>query len=123
MIQPLPQLPDSFDIRWHESHTGKQGLASVVASYTIEKHFAGISVAVDAVRRMQRDKTNFGLSPPRKRQRKPTLVSVAKQASKAALEVARYEIKPDGTIVVVPGRSESTEASNPWLDDLKVTKQ
>ena len=63
--------------------------------------------------------------PPRQRnprQRKPTLASVAKQASKAALEVARYEVQPDRTIVVVTGKSESTEP-NPWLDDLKVTKQ
>jgi hypothetical protein len=61
--------------------------------------------------------------PRRQRKaRKPTLASVAKQASKAALEVARYEVRPDGTVVVVTGRSESTEP-NPWLDDLKVTKQ
>jgi hypothetical protein len=55
--------------------------------------------------------------------RRPTLASVAAQASKAALEVARYEVRPDGTVVVVTGKSESTEASNPWLDDLKATKQ
>jgi hypothetical protein len=54
--------------------------------------------------------------------RKPTLAGIAKQASKAALEVARYEARPDGTVVVVTGKSESTEP-NPWLDDLKVTKQ
>jgi hypothetical protein len=34
------------------------------------------------------------------------------------------EVKPDGSIVVVTGKSEPTEASNPWLADLnKVTKQ
>jgi hypothetical protein len=54
--------------------------------------------------------------------RKPTLVSVAKQASKAGIDVARYEVKPDGTVAVVTGKSEATEA-NPWLDDFKVTKQ
>ena len=57
-----------------------------------------------------------------RRQRKPTLTSVSKQASRAGIEVARYEIKPDGTVVVVTGKSETTEP-NPWLDDLKVTKQ
>ena len=57
-----------------------------------------------------------------RRQRKPTLTSVSKQASRAGIEVARYEIKPDGTVVVVTGKSEATEP-NPWLDDLKVTKQ
>ena len=56
-------------------------------------------------------------------QRRPTLASVAKQASKAGVEVARYEVKPDGTVVVVTGQPEPSEANNPWLDDLKVTKQ
>jgi hypothetical protein len=59
---------------------------------------------------------------PKRRLRKPCLTSVSKQASRAGIEVARYEIKPDGTVVVVTGKSESTEL-NPWLDDLKVTKQ
>jgi hypothetical protein len=56
-------------------------------------------------------------------QRKPTLVSVAKQASKAGVEVARYEVKSDGTVVVVTGTPEPSTESNPWLADLKVTKQ
>jgi hypothetical protein len=56
--------------------------------------------------------------------RKPTLASVAKQAQKAAIAVARYEVKPDGTVVVVAGTPEPTEASNPWLADLpRETKQ
>jgi hypothetical protein len=59
----------------------------------------------------------------RRRQRKPTLASVAKQASKAAIAVARYEVRPDGTVVVVTGTPEPSTESNPWLDDLKVTKQ
>src|SRR5262245_31095231 len=37
--------------------------------------------------------------------RRPSLASVAKQASKAGIEVARYEIKPDGSVVVVTGES------------------
>jgi hypothetical protein len=62
-------------------------------------------------------------SAPRQRKpRRPTLAGVSKQASRAGIEVARYEIKPDGTVVVVTGKSEATEP-NPWLDDLKVTKQ
>ena len=56
--------------------------------------------------------------------RRPTLASVAKQANKAAIAVARYEIKPDGTIVLVTGQGESTEPENPWLAELpKETKQ
>jgi hypothetical protein len=63
------------------------------------------------------------LSGNRHRQRKPrrpSLASVAKQASKAGIEVARYEIKPDNTVVVVIGEPESTALENPWLADLKV---
>ena len=45
--------------------------------------------------------------------RKPTLASVAKAASKAGIKVARYEIKPDGTVVVVTGTPTPIEA-NPW---------
>jgi len=33
--------------------------------------------------------------------RKPTLLSIAKQASKAGIEVARYEIEQDGKITLV----------------------
>jgi hypothetical protein len=56
--------------------------------------------------------------------RRPSLASVAKQASKAGIEVARYEIKPDGSVVVVTGEPESTALENPWLADLpKKTKQ
>jgi hypothetical protein len=47
---------------------------------------------------------------------------VAKQVSKAGIDVSRYEVKPDSTIVIVTGQGESIEP-NPWLDDLKVTKQ
>jgi hypothetical protein len=67
----------------------------------------------------------FKLASKRQRRpRKPSLASVAKQASKAGVGVARYEIKPDGTVVVVTGAPESSTESNPWLDDLnKVTKQ
>jgi hypothetical protein len=54
--------------------------------------------------------------PARKRRaRKPTLASVAKQASKAGIEVARYEVEP-GKIVVVPGKPGLDNAAdiNPW---------
>jgi hypothetical protein len=52
--------------------------------------------------------------------RRPSLASVAKQARKAGIEVARYEIKPDNTVVVVIGEPESPALENPWLADLKV---
>jgi hypothetical protein len=58
--------------------------------------------------------------------RRPTLASVAKQAKTAGIEAARYEIKPDGTVVVVTGEPEPAERGNPWpLDEFrtKETKQ
>jgi hypothetical protein len=56
--------------------------------------------------------------------RRPTLTSVAKQAQKAAITVARYEVKPDGTVVVIAGTPEPAEPGNPWFADLpKETKQ
>jgi len=33
--------------------------------------------------------------------RKPTLLSIAKQAQKAGIEVARYEVEPSGKIIVI----------------------
>jgi hypothetical protein len=51
----------------------------------------------------------------------PTLADVAKQANKAALAVARYEIRPDGTVVVVTGKPDATaddEVEN-WLSKQK----
>jgi hypothetical protein len=51
--------------------------------------------------------------PPAGKPRKPSLASVAKQASKAGISVARYELKPDGSVVVVTGTPEPIDA-NPW---------
>ena len=53
----------------------------------------------------------------RTRRRKPSLVSVARQAAKASLEVARYEVDPDGKIVVItgkPGDVTKPENGNEW---------
>src|SRR5262249_10637382 len=64
--------------------------------------------------------------PPARRPRKPTLASVAKQANTAAIPVARYEVRPDGTVVVVTGMPAPAQLENPWpLDEFrtKETKQ
>src|SRR5262245_41843167 len=66
------------------------------------------------------------VKPKRKPRKPPTLASVAKQASKAGIEVARYEVNPDGTVVVVTGTPAPAEQDNPWpLDEFrtKETKQ
>jgi hypothetical protein len=50
---------------------------------------------------------NVHVLPKAKRRRRPTLASVARQAKKAGIEVARYEVDPDtGKISVVPGKPE-----------------
>ena len=64
---------------------------------------------------------DLAAKPKRQRSKaKPTLASVAKQANKAAIEVARYEVKPDGTVVIVTGKPEaSTTNENPWNEVLE----
>jgi hypothetical protein len=57
-----------------------------------------------------------------RRPRKATLASALKQAAKANVPVSAAVIGADG-VTLHFGKGESTEASNPWLDDLKVTKQ
>jgi hypothetical protein len=42
--------------------------------------------------------------PTRPRKRKPTLAGVSRHAARAGIEVARYEVRPDGTIGVVVGK-------------------
>ena len=61
-----------------------------------------------------------------RRKRLPTLASVAKQASKTGIPVARYEVQPDGTVVVVTGTPEPAAPGNAWpLDEFRTkgTKQ
>ena len=58
-------------------------------------------------------------SKPRKPQppKPPTLASVAKQAGKAGIDVARYEVKPDGTVIVVTGAGEQRQGNevDEWI--------
>jgi hypothetical protein len=51
---------------------------------------------------------------PSRRRRKATLASIAKEAAKAGLEVARYEVDPDGKISVVTGKPGTATSGNPW---------
>jgi hypothetical protein len=63
-------------------------------------------------------------SEKRKRGRRaPNLVSVAKQAARVGLTVARYEVEPEtGKISVVTGKPDIDTNGNPWLAELG-TKQ
>lgn len=51
------------------------------------------------------------------RRKPPTLASVAKQASNAVIDVARYEVKPDGTVVIVTGQGEQLQGNelDEWM--------
>jgi len=62
------------------------------------------------------------LPPPARKPRRPTLASVAKQASTAGIDVARYEVKPDGAIIIITGKPEPAEPENPWLAELRKRK-
>jgi hypothetical protein len=49
----------------------------------------------------------------------PTLASVQKQADKAGIDVGRYEVKRDGTVIVVPGKPEASAPTNDldkWIE-------
>jgi len=81
----------------------------------------------ELLRALAPTEASIAANPAPSRQRKPrqpTLASVAKQANKAAIAVARYEVKPDGTIAIVTGEPEPAKPANPWLAELpKETKQ
>ena len=58
--------------------------------------------------------------PRPRKPRPPTLAKVAKQASKAGVEVSRYEVKPDGSYVFDIGKPEPIAPENPWpLDEFR----
>ena len=53
--------------------------------------------------------------------RKPTLLSIARQAQKAGIEVARYEVEPGGKIIVITSKGESAGVEpNVW--DAEIAK-
>ena len=57
----------------------------------------------------------------KRRVRKPSIRRMVAAAEKAGKTLTGITM-PDGTVLHF-GKVEDTEASNPWLDDLKVTKQ
>lgn len=53
--------------------------------------------------------------PKRTRKRTPTLAGIAKQATKAGIPVAGYEVRPDGSIGVVTSKPGETKPdANEW---------
>jgi hypothetical protein len=57
----------------------------------------------------------------KRQRRKPSIARQIKQAEKTGKTVTSITT-PDGTTINF-GETKPTDASNPWLDDLKVTKQ
>jgi hypothetical protein len=57
-------------------------------------------------------------NPKRVRNRKPTLASVAKQAAKAGIHVARYEVDTHGKIIVITGTSVASVMTNSTGTDI-----
>ena len=110
----------------HSSHSIELSAAEAAAADTL----CGLLSAYprDAMRQaLDLAAFHFKLALKRHRKpRKPTLAAVAKQASKAGIAVARYKVKPDGTVVIVTGKPEAAAPENPWpLDEFrtKETKQ
>ena len=53
----------------------------------------------------------FGPARRQRGSRRPTLASVAKQAAKAGIDVARFEVDASGKIIIVPrGQADEGEA-------------
>ena len=44
---------------------------------------------------------------------------MTKQASRANIAVKAYEVRPDGTVVIVIGQPVNTTNTNPWDEVLK----
>jgi hypothetical protein len=55
------------------------------------------------------------------RKRRPSLRSVLAQAERAGFHVGSVEVRPDGSIVIVPARGQEpvSDAGNPWDEVLK----
>jgi hypothetical protein len=73
--------------------------------------YAALEHALVSVDTLKERLASWGtIAEPKRRARKPTLASVARQATKAGIEVARYEIAPDGKIAVITGKPEPTKS-------------
>jgi hypothetical protein len=89
-----------------------------------------LEVVADELERKERPVPSFSVEtkddacpsfPTRKRQRKPSIRTLIKQAEKSGKPVTSVTT-PEG-VTLRFDQPEPTEAGNPWLADLKVTKQ
>jgi hypothetical protein len=66
------------------------------------------------------NQTDSASLPRVRKPRRPTLASTIKQANAAGITLARVELKPDGSISIIPGTTPEPAASeNPWLVELR----
>jgi hypothetical protein len=56
---------------------------------------------------------------PKRSKRRTTLAGALKQASKAGVEVVRYEVEADGKIVVVTSKSEPKSDTDRELEEFE----
>jgi len=113
----MTQTPDSTKIESERPQDGRSRLARGLAALVeAQEHRPRTAAEACVLRGLE---AMLGVRKLRQVVRKPTLASVAKQASKAAIPVARYEMKPDGTVVIVTGKPEPAEPENPWLAELR----
>jgi hypothetical protein len=79
---------------------------------------------VDPAEEAARDLLDAYCKNHQRKARKPTLSAALKQAAKAGTPVRRASQAPDGTVTLVIGEPEPTEASNPWLAEAeRLSKQ
>jgi hypothetical protein len=71
---------------------------------TVHHLFAADLVAADQTKRQRRA-------------RRVSLSAVAKQANRAALDVTRYEVKPDGTVIIHTGEPDTGKQPGNELDE------
>jgi hypothetical protein len=78
-------------------------------------------LAAHKVARAPDDLRDEAAAAPTRRTRKPSIASLVKRAEKAGKRVTSI-VTADG-VTITFGEREPSKANNPWLDDLKVTKQ
>jgi hypothetical protein len=81
-----------------EQHEHDPAWQCVASPEAIDRHCEAL------LQEAQRHSVADDPDTPKPRQHKPTLAKIAKQAAKAGIVVARFEVEP-GKIVVVPGEA------------------
>lgn len=109
------QAHTTLHARLREAHKDCDHAAGPCERMDVAQAQTMLADKVDYYLRLQREAEPANVAgdteptEPARRTRKPTLASVARQAAKARLEVAAYEVKPDGSIAVIVGKPAETK--------------